>query len=372
MPLIAGFRGVVVDSPTKKPTDLATRDASRALYRYHQIFKHPDDGRTITRKSFFAAVRLAPWGEPTVRATEAIDPARRDAAVQQLTTTALETEPVLAGYRDAAGEIERLLRRIDTDKPTVDITVDDVIHRLWRSRDIELFGKVRNTIAPKKLQVLDGHARYDAMLAYQAKLDAQTPLAQHSSGNYGLVCLTALDDTALVPAPRHRVLRGANKAAILGAVEPRFIVDKLAGAAANPALLRTALADSVAHQPTFVLAFKDDPDAWKLTLSPDVTMSNQGIAVHRGIQHLDPIVVDGLFLGRHGKDAAITTETSLAAALGQLETGADAVVIMRPVTIEQMIHVADVGQTLPAGSTAFYPPVLPLVGYLVEPDVDLV
>jgi uncharacterized protein (DUF1015 family) len=368
MPQIAGFRGVVVDSPTKKPTDPAARDDARALYRYHQTFKQAD-GRTATRKSFIVAVRLAPWGQ-SIRATETIDPAERDAAVHQLSSTAIETEPVLAGYRDAAGEIERLLRRIDTERPTVDITIDDVGHRLWRSRDAELFGKVRNTIAPKKLQVLDGHARYEAMLAHQAKLEAKAPLAVHSSGNYGLMCLTALEDTALVPAPRHRVLRGAkSKDEILAAVQPHFIVEKLAGAAANPT---PALAESVAHQPAFVLVFKDDPDAWKLTLSPDVTVSNQGIAVHRGTQHMEPIVVDALFVGRHASGAKVTTETSTATALAQLKSGADAVVIMRPVTVEQMIHVADLGQSLPPGSTAFYPPVLPLVSYLVEPDVDLV
>jgi hypothetical protein len=211
------------------------------------------------------------------------------------------------------------------------------------------------------------------MLAYQAKLDAQSPLAVHSSGNYGLMCLTALEDTALVSAPRHRILRGSKpKDDLLAAVQPHFIVEKLAGAAGNATQLRTALAESVAHQPAFVLAFKDDPDAWKLTLSPDVTVSNQGIAVHRGMQHLDPIVVDALFLGRHGTGATVTTETSTSTALAQLNTGADAVVIMRPVTVEQMIHVGDLGQALPAGSTAFYPPVLPLVRYIVEPDIDLV
>jgi uncharacterized protein (DUF1015 family) len=373
MPQIAGFRGVVVDSPTKKPSDLTARDDARALYRYHQTFKHPSDGRSVTRKSFFVGVRLAPWGAPTIRATETIDAGQRDAALQQLTATALETEPVLAGYRDAAGEIERLLRRIDTERPTVDITVDDVNHKLWRSRDAELFGKVRNTIAPKKLQVLDGHARYDAMLAYQAKLEAQSPLAVHSSGNYGLMCLTALEDTALVPAARHRILRSAKpKADLLAAVQPQFIVDKLTGVAGSADKLVTALADSVAHQPVFVLVFKDDPDAWKLTLSPDITVSNQGIAVHRGIQHLDPVVVDALFLGRHATGATVTTETSTTAALAQLKAGADAVVIMRPVTVEQMIHVADLGQGLPPGAIALYPPVLPLVGFVVEPDVDLV
>ena len=36
----------------------------------------------------------------------------------------------------------------------------------------ELIGKLRPLFAPKKLHVLDGHARYEGMLAYAAKINA--------------------------------------------------------------------------------------------------------------------------------------------------------------------------------------------------------
>ncbi|HEU4562673.1 MAG TPA: DUF1015 family protein, partial [Longimicrobium sp.] len=73
--------------------------------------------------------------------------------------------------------------------------------------------KIRHYFAPKKLHVLDGHERYEAMLAYQAELVAKHAPPTYSSANYGLACLTSLDDPALATAPRHRVLRGAGSRA---------------------------------------------------------------------------------------------------------------------------------------------------------------
>lgn len=379
MPQIAGFRGVVVD-PSKKLTDIPARiakgelarDPSRALYRYHQIFRNPDDGRVFTRKSFFAVVRLAPWTDPSVRATEMTEPAQREMALASISSSSIQQTPVVAGYRDAAGEIERILRKADNDRPEIDVTVDDVTHRLWRVRDAEMFGKIRNTIAPKKIQVLEGHGVYEAMLAHEAKLDAAGDLAPQSTARYGLMCLTAMDDPMLAVAPRHRVLRGdLNKDAILAGAKPTFLVDKLAGAASNPQALRTALGESVAHQPAFVVIFKGDSDAWKLTLSPDVTATTEGVAVHRALHRLDPVIVDSLFTARFAKDATRSTVTSLDEALAAIKGGADAVALMRPVGMDQILHVADVGQTLPTGSTALYPPVLPMVAFVVEPELDV-
>jgi uncharacterized protein (DUF1015 family) len=46
---------------------------------------------------------------------------------------------------------------------------------------------------------------------------------------------------------------------------------------------------------------------------------------------------------------------------------------MRPLTIEQITHVSDLGQVLPAGSTAFTPKLLAgLVSSVIDPDEDLV
>ena len=47
-----------------------------------------------------------------------------------------------------------------------------------------------------------------------------------------------------------------------------------------------------------VVVWPGEPDAWKLTLSPDISPVAEGIQVHRAVQKLDPVVVDQLFLDR--------------------------------------------------------------------------
>jgi uncharacterized protein (DUF1015 family) len=381
MPQVAGFRAAlptpakvreVVDQYEPKPglaDGVIARDRS-GVYRYHQIFAGP--GRTFTRKSLYCAVQLTPYTDGQIRPHEHASPAGRDAALAKMRTLGGHVEPVLMGFRDPSTEVERLCRKTEANAPSLQVTTPDgVLHKLWRIHEAETIGGLRRYFAPKKLHVLEGHDRYEAMLAYQAELAAKRSLAPYSSANYGLACLTSLDDSALATTPRHRVLRGAKREA-LSALGTRFIVDKLAGAAKDPAAQFAALADTVAHQPAIVLVFAGEQDAWKLTLSPDVSPVNEGIQVNRALQKLEPIVLQYL-VDRAFPKAESSTETDVQRALAQLEQGADAVAIMRPLTVAEIAHVDELGGMLPAGSTAFHPPVANnLVGFVIDPDEDLV
>jgi hypothetical protein len=210
------------------------------------------------------------------------------------------------------------------------------------------------------------------MLAYQAELTAKDAPPMYSSANFGLACLTSLDDPSLATTPRHRVLRGAKREALAG-LGNKFIVEKLAGAAKDLKAQFAALAATVAHQPQFVAVFAGEPDAWKLTLSPEVSPVAEGVSVDRALQKLDPIVLQYLVIDRVFPKAESSTDTDAAAALAQLETGADAVFIMRPLSVTEIAHVDELGGMLPAGSTAFHPPIAPnLVGLVINADEDLV
>ncbi|MDB4957263.1 MAG: hypothetical protein JWO36_4832 [Myxococcales bacterium] len=389
MPQIAGFRGAlwepskvelakvasqpIDDVPGRLTRGELSRDSTRAVYRYHQTFTH--QGRRQTRKAMICAIELVPWTTGTVRPHEAVDPAAREAALRGIKAAGGHTEAVLAGYRDAPGEVDRLLRNSENERPALDVTTaDGTQHRLWRVSSAEVIGKLRPLFAPKKLHVLDGHARYEAMLAYQAELAQRTQLLTYSSANFGLACLVNLADPSIVVAPRHRVVRGDNvkRDAVLEAAKRWFIVEKLAGAAKDPVKQQAALADTVAHQPAFVAVFAGDADAWKLTLSPDVSPTFEGVQIHRALQKYDPIAVEHMFLGRAVPGTQTHTETRVADVLAQVAAGAPLGIVMRPLSIEQILHADELGQVVPFGSTAFEPALANLVVQLVDPDEDLV
>jgi hypothetical protein len=80
-----------------------------------------------------------------------------------------------------------------------------------------------------------------------------------------------------------------------------------------------------------------------------------------------------MFLARVLPKAQVTTEIDAQTALAALGSSAEAVLVTRPVSVAQIASVADHGQLLPAGSTAFHPPIAAgLVGMMVDPDEDLV
>jgi hypothetical protein len=391
MPQIAGLRGVLPDPSRLKDVvsglggglDVAkglaagalVRDPGRAVYRYHQVFAEPVSGRALVRKMVVCAVRLEPWTEALIRPHEATPPAAAAAALTAVRASRSVSAAVFAGYRDAAAEVDRLFRRVDGERPTIEVTTaDHTVHRLWRVNNAELIGALRNQFAPKKLSVLDGHDRYEALLALRDELAAKQPLTMYSSANYALACLVDLADPTLIAAPRHRVIRGAAASqAALAAARKYFVIDRLAGAAGDLAKLRAALADTIAHQPAFVVVWPGELDAWKLTLSPDISPVAEGVQVHRALQKLDPVVADQLFLDRAMPGAQRESVVSAEAALAAKHQPGDALVIMRPLTIEQISHVVELGQVLPAGSTAFHPPLAHgLVSAIVDPDEDLV
>lgn len=388
MPQIAGFRGAlwnaakvdlanVASAPIKSATQLLAdgalvKEPTRAMYLYHQLFAL--GGRTVTRSTLVAAVRLAPWTEGSVRPHEETSAKAKQSAIDSIEAAGAYTEAVFAGYRDAAREVDRLMRGIDGGRPVLETTTaDGTIHRLWRVSSAEIIGKLRTLFAPKKLHVLDGHARYEGMLDHASKLGADAQ-PQYSSANYGLACLVNLEDPALVVAPRHRIVRGetVTRDGVLAAAKNFFIVDKLAGAAKDLARQQAALDDTVAHQPAFVCAFAGDADAWKLTLKPDVSPVGEGVAVHRALQKYDPIALEHMFLARSTPGAVTVTERSAAAVHAAVADGAQLGIIMRPLTLEQIIHADELGALLPFGSTAFVPELANLVSLFVDPDEDLV
>jgi hypothetical protein len=387
MPQIAGFRGalwdpskvdlkkVVAEPLTHVKDRLAkgelVRDSTRAMYRYDQSY---DVGtRTLSRTTLVCALRLSPWSDGQVRPHEETNPTARDAAIRSITEEGAHCEPVFAGYRDASREIDRLIRNVDRERPALEVTTPDkTLHRLWRIPSAELIGKLRPLFAPKKLHVLDGHARYEGMLAYANKLGADNH-PQYSSANYGLACLVNVEDPALAVAPRHRLVRndGIKRDAVLESAKRYFIVEKLAGAARDLAKQQAALAEHVAHQPAFVATFLGDADAYKLTLKPDVSLVGEGVEVNRTIQRYEPVVVEHMFLRRVLQTSA-TTSTDAQGVLDAVKDGAAVGIIVRPLPLNEVLHADELGALLPFGSTAFHPPLAMLLAYVVDPDEDLV
>lgn len=363
------------------------RDTGRAMYRYHQVFKNAaDGGRSVTRKGLIAAVKLHPWSDNVIKPHERTLSAPRADRTALLDATRVHLSQVFGTFADASGEFERLFRKTDSGRPTLEATTEDgTVHRVWRVGDAELIGKLRHHMSAKKVYVLDGHHRYETMVANRDRLAKEHPLAQYSSANYGAMFLIPSDDAGLVILPTHRIVHGVaglTRDSFLAGVRKYFRIEPIPGGAKDIAKLRLALANVPDHAPAFVAVFPGEADAHLVSLDPHVDPVAEGMTGHKAVLKLDVTVLHGLLLERvlNISQAAQEAQTNLRyvkdtqATLDQIAKGEGQVaLLMNPPTLDQVRHVADLGEVMPQKSTYFFPKLASgLVLQPVNPDEDLV
>lgn len=410
------------------------QDGGRALYRYHQEYTLPDlGGRVLLRRGLLCAVRLPSLVDGRMKMHQALREREVAAHAQLMKKLGVHAAPVMAAYRDPAVEVDRLFRKLESSPPAFQVqTPDGTWHRIWRCGDAEIIGTVRHFFAPRKLYILDGHERLAAMQVTGAQLAEEQSMPMYAAGNYATMCLVNLEDQALLPAPVHRLLGGPalTQSDVLSRAARYFLVTKLPGLAQSASKLAKVIDEWTAPQACFALAFPGSPDVWQLSLLPAVSPRDEGIVGHPAVTKLDPWVIEELFIKRVlGKpESAATTAAAPAApaapaaALSAAPVGApeaaapseataaaapdaaapsaaarleewpisvvhDATtalaalqaksawlaVLARPLPMTQVVHVADLGQEVPPGSTHFAPPLLAGLAMLrLTADEDLV
>lgn len=316
-------------------------------------------------------------------------------------------------------------------------TPDGTTHRVWRCGDSEIIGKVRQMLSPRKLYVLDGQERLAAMQAAGAKLAEASPMPMYAAGNYATMCLVNLEDRALLPSPVHRLIGGqaSSPTEVLARAARYFSVEKLDGQAQSAVKLARTIDEWTSTQACFGVAFPGVPDVWQLTLLPAVIPRDEGVEGHPAVTRLDPWVIEELFLRRVlgqpapapapvaaapivpaadvpaagtppsgtptaavaavvAPAAAVAAVAPAAAAAPELTVGdwpvsivhtasaalaalanksAWMVVLARPLSMNHVVHVADLAAEVPPRSTHFAPPLLAGLAMLrLTADEDLV
>ena len=367
---------------------VVVRDPTRAIYRVVETSPAPAGVRPTVRRGVIAAVRLESVGDSRQGVAERTVAARVEDRLAALRATALQVEPPLAVYTDAAGEVERLLRQGEARPPIVDVTTDDgVRHQLWRIADAELIGKIRRVMIQKKVLLVDGCHAYAAMVAYRDQLAAEVGgagLAQYSSAQYGLMQLCASNDEGLQLRAIHRVLHelpGFDRKTFLARAAELFSVEPIAGGGRDVAAIQGALESTHAHLPAIAVAMPGEADAWRLTLDPHVDPRNHGVAGHPSVVRLDVNLLHGLVLDRILGLGAAAQEAGThlrhvvepPAALAALaDPGVQAAFFLGTPRLDSVRHVVESGEQLPPWSVTAQPALAAgLVMSEIHPDVDL-
>jgi uncharacterized protein (DUF1015 family) len=258
------------------------------------------------------ALGLEPPGEGDVLPHEHTTPKAKSDRLDLLRTTVANLSPIW-GLSLAPG-LSKLL------DPDAAIALgrwsdgDGVDHELWRVDDDDTVARIIESVGSAPVVIADGHHRYETCLAFAAERP-DLPGAKAT-----LCYVVELAPDQLTVRPIHRLLRGVSIDALEAALRTEYELD-----VAEPTGLALVVAD--ATRPMRRLDAGDEIDS---------------VVLDRALAHLGPHELTF----QHGVD---NVERAV-------RTGAaDAGVLLRPVTVEQIASTAHARGKMPPKSTFFWP-----------------
>ncbi len=307
------------------------RDPMPAFYGYRMRFRDPG-GVARQTVGVIGALELEPPGSGILPHEQTTPKAKTD-RLELLRATRTNLSPIW-GLTPAGGLAACCPPPGHPAEHAVDL--DGVKHELWPITDPDQTRAVRSLVEGQPVLIADGHHRYETALAYRAEL------AQNGSRGVGedavMALIVELGEEQLTVQAIHRLIHGLPAGFDLpGALAEWFEITPT-GRPDRSITARMVDADSLALV-TPAGAWLARPRPALLSAAPhDLDSSRLDVA----LAALPPHHVTF----QHGSDRATT-----AVASGQ----ADAAVLLRPVTVDQIGEVGRGGVRMPAKTTFFWP-----------------
>lgn len=319
------------------------QDPTEALYLLQQDFTA--EGRTLRRFGLLARFRAEDAERGIILPHEHTRAAAKEDRWRVLNATKANFSPIFLMFPDPAARFTELVAAALSQPPAAECTDDGgVAHRLWRIVEPGAIGRFQQLLAGARSYIADGHHRHATALRYR---DAVGP-----DGAWTLGYFTPLEAPGLLVQPYHRILsEGPRLEVAAERLRSRFRVRPSAGAATAAAEVAASTAPyafALAEPGRGALVVEADASAPEL-LPPAVPPSLRALDtyfLHQAV--LRPLL--GI------PDSAVGYVHSLAEAAEALAGGSCRLaVLLRATPVQQIVDVADAGQSMPAKSTFFHP-----------------
>ncbi|MGC9221666.1 MAG: DUF1015 domain-containing protein [Solirubrobacteraceae bacterium] len=333
---------------------VVVQDQTPAIWPLEQDYIGPD-GRSRTRRGFFARVRVEDYGPGRIRAHERTHPGPKEDRLRLTRATQANLSPIFALYSDPAQEAwAALSANTGGSEPWAQTTdTDGTINRLWRVENPDAIAAVQRVTANAELLIADGHHRYETARVYAEEIGGE------GAHRYVLMCLVALEDPGLTVFPTHRLISNLDAArwrTLDQALHAHFDITELR----NNAELAPAAGSAV--ELGYIDVRSKRPLRLRLTDSAAVDAALPGCSA--AYRQLDTAVTEALLL----KGALAMTDSQIdhldglgyarddGQALEQVLNGnRDAALLMAPTPVSRIRDIAASGEIMPPKSTFFYP-----------------
>jgi len=256
---------------------------------------------------------------------EGVHPRQVTELAERMGTMRLNPAPILLVHRGPATirDVSRKVRTGTPDREYVDHSGQQ--HRIWAITDRDQRRIIDEGLSGSQLLVADGHHRYAAYVALQAR----DPSPGHRTG---LAMVIDQDETPMFLGAIHRLLHGTR------------VPDLVQAAASVGAVVSTideAEAMAALAQDTLVLT---DGARW----------ATVRMAVPEGSAMVQ--LADGVLLGRLRKrPGKVTFAHSVGSALEQVRPGKVTAALLPAVDLDLVVDIVRTGRLLPEKATSFQP-----------------
>lgn len=345
-----------------------------AFYVYQQCFTH--GGKSYTRTSLLARVRLEPWSAQVVLPHERTFPKAKDDRLQLLRATATQFSPLMALYADPQARLRRLLAPYAAN-PEIQITDEaNEQHLLQPVIDEQQIALIQNFFAERQLFMADGHHRYETALNYRNEILARhKDMNEAEAANYVMMALIDTEDAGMLVLPTHRLLHSLSAETLAKLtrenMEQYFTVEELPQEVSSEQLIQR-LAETGMQRPSMIIQTPQQRFLLTINERGRAEMAQSGHAsawnvldvaiAHRLLMEtLLGLRPEDITAGQYVRYVHEAEEALRVVAQGE----AQAALLLNATPVQQISEVAQAGELMPQKATYFYPKLI--TGLVMNP-----
>ncbi len=325
-------------------------DEGPALYRYeeHELVA----GVPRVQRGLLAAVRLCPLdGSGDVLPHEDVDPARVTDRLRRVEEVPVELTPVHALVEDPPAQFAELLGGSPHAPPVVAATDErGTDHRIWAIRDPSAVSEVAQALKGSRAVIADGHHRWARSVALRDRRRARESRGDEAPWERTLVYLVGPTDGPRVEAI-HRLLQPVAPRQ-LARLAQDFVMEPAPGDARQ-------LEQRLAGAPPLSFGLVEPGGTGRVLVPRDPASLRVRLPAERRAawSQLDAAVLTHAVLPALGLPAsAVHPRTDSGAAVREVASTDDAaLLVVRPMALDDVIRLAGAGQRLPPKTTRFLP-----------------
>jgi len=321
-------------------------DQDPSAYVVSHEFPSTLGGTREIRRGVIGLLPALPWRDGVVLPHENTFRGPKQDRLALMRATQTQTSPIFAmwaGAPEMSGLLDEAMAGQTDAAGDIDGELGSEHLRLWRISDSALSRRLAEAISTATLYIADGHHRYETAVAFAQESQTESPSV--------LAYLADARDPGMCLLPTHRLVKFAPDSVLPDA-------ESIAGRPRSPWTSEALPADA---EPADALAGRSGLHAFVVaTRSGTYLFTRPRGATSSPLDGLDVQVLHQELLPAWdvGDSSTLWFERDVASALESVRTGAaDVAFLMAPPTVDDVIRVADAGETMPQKSTYFYPKV---------------